>query len=37
VNSDDAVKDRWQYLLVAESDIREAKDSWVALKSLGVT
>jgi len=35
VNSDSSVSDEWQYLLVSESDIRESKGSWSALKGLG--
>jgi len=35
VNADKSVKDNWQYLLVSESDIKTAKDSWDALKKLG--
>lgn len=35
VNADDNVTVRWQYLLVSETDVREAKGSWTALKGLG--
>lgn len=35
VNADDAVSDEWQYLLVSETDIKTAKDSWSALTRLG--
>jgi type III restriction enzyme len=36
VNADSSVKATWRYLLVSESDIRDAKNSWTALKRLGV-
>jgi type III restriction enzyme len=35
VSSKLAIKVPWRYLLVSESDIETAKDSWVALKRLG--
>ena len=35
VNADPAVSATWRYLLVSESDIRDAKGSWSALKRLG--
>lgn len=35
VNAADAVSDKWQYLLVSETDIKTAKGSWAALKALG--
>jgi type III restriction enzyme len=35
VNADPAVEDHWQYLLVSETDINDAKGSWEALKKLG--
>lgn len=35
VNADQAAGARWRYLLVAERDIADAKESWSALKSLG--
>jgi type III restriction enzyme len=35
VSASPKVKREWRYLLVSESDIRDAKDSWSALKKLG--
>jgi type III restriction enzyme len=35
VSADTVVGVRWKYLLVSESDVREAKGSWTALKGLG--
>jgi type III restriction enzyme len=35
VSADSTVGTRWRYLLVSESDINDAKDSWDALKRLG--
>jgi type III restriction enzyme len=35
VSSDDQVKVEWRYLLVSESDIKQAKGSWAALKAAG--
>jgi type III restriction enzyme len=36
VNADPRVDVTWRYLLVSETDINTAKDSWSALKKLGV-
>lgn len=35
VNADDKVNSNWRYLLLGETDIKEAKGSWPALKALG--
>ncbi|HZS01030.1 MAG TPA: DEAD/DEAH box helicase family protein [Chloroflexota bacterium] len=35
VSADDQVGVRWRYLLVSESDVKTAKESWPALKGLG--
>ena len=35
VNADDKIQVTWRYLLVSETDIAQAKDSWKALKSFG--
>lgn len=35
VTADDKVKATWRYLLVSETDVADAKGSWVALKGLG--
>ena len=35
VTANDSVDVTWRYLLVSESDIDDAKDSWSALKKLG--
>ena len=35
VNASERVSAKWRYLLVTETDIQEAKDSWEALKGLG--
>ena len=35
VNADPAVTGTWRYLLLSETDIAMAKDSWSALKTLG--
>ena len=35
VTADDSVGTTWGYLLVSESDVETAKDSWPALKKLG--
>jgi type III restriction enzyme len=35
VNADHQVKDVWQYLLVSETDIKDARGSWEALKKFG--
>lgn len=35
VNADDKVGVKWRYLLVSETDVTMAKDSWSALKKLG--
>jgi len=35
VSADPSVDATWRYLLVSESQIKTAKDSWTALKSLG--
>jgi type III restriction enzyme len=35
VNADDKVSVRWRYLLLSETDIKDARGSWSALKSLG--
>lgn len=34
-NADDSVSATWHYLLVGETDLSDAKDSWNALKGLG--
>lgn len=34
-NADDNVEGTWHYLLVGETDVEQAKDSWAALKGLG--
>lgn len=34
VNADNQVESLWKYMLVSESDVRMAKDSWDALKGL---
>jgi len=34
-NVDDAVDATWHYLLVGEADVKDAKESWTALKGLG--
>ena len=31
VNADEQVSERWGYLLVSETDLRQAKDDWGAL------
>ncbi len=31
VNADDQVSEQWDYLLVSETDLRQAKDDWTAL------
>jgi len=31
VNADERVSERWGYLLVSETDLRQAKDDWRAL------
>ena len=36
VSADSRVSVAWRYLLISESDIRESKGSWDALKGLGV-
>jgi type III restriction enzyme len=35
VTASSKVKEEWRYLLVSESDIKDAKDNWSALKNLG--
>lgn len=35
VNDDPSVTDEWHYLLVSETDIKDSKGSWEALKKLG--
>ncbi len=35
VSADEQVEATWKYLLVSESDIKDSKGSWSALKSLG--
>ena len=35
VNASLDVKSEWRYLLVSETDIKESKGSWGALKKLG--
>lgn len=35
VSADSNVGTRWRYLIVSESDINDAKESWEALKKLG--
>ena len=35
VSTDEAVGKQWRYLLVSETDVKDAKGSWSALKSLG--
>jgi type III restriction enzyme len=34
VNASEAVEDKWGYVLVSETDIEQARGSWVALKQL---
>ena len=36
VTAEDDVHGRWAYLLVTESDIRQARGSWPALCGLGI-
>lgn len=36
VSASDQVKEHWRYLLASETDVKDAKDSWAALKRLGV-
>lgn len=35
VSADDKVNTQWRYLLVSETDVKTAKESWPALKALG--
>jgi len=35
VNASDQVAVKWRYLLISESDLKDAKGSWDALKALG--
>lgn len=35
VNADGQVEQKWAYVLVTESDIKQAKGAWVSLRSLG--
>ncbi len=35
VNADESDTEQWRYLLVSETDIKTAKDSWAALQRLG--
>ncbi len=35
VNADDKVTARWRYLLLSETDIKQATGSWSEMKSLG--
>lgn len=35
VNADERVSDEWGYLLISETDIKDSKGSWEALKRLG--
>ena len=37
VSADEKVDNPWSYLLVSETDVKTAKSSWPALKSLGTT
>jgi len=34
-NADPSVTSKWHYVLVGETDVAQAKDSWEALKRLG--
>lgn len=37
VSADDKVQTPWSYLLISETDVKTAKSSWPALKSLGTS